>query len=129
MGSWKFRKTGPPDVQEICVLCKTRPQRARRRKDGVRYGSLCRECERSIYYPYKPVKERKIRNAGEGLTYHRYIYDKEDRCSCCGFIPEDPCQLDIDHIDGDHSNNDLINLQTLCANCHRLKTKKEREKL
>lgn len=32
------------------------------------------------------------------------------------------CQLDIDHVDGDHTNNNPINLQTLCANCHRLKT-------
>ena len=40
----------------------------------------------------------------------------------CGFVPMHPCQLDIDHIDGCHSNNDHDNLQTLCANCHRLKT-------
>ena len=45
-----------------------------------------------------------------------------DRCDRCGFIAENKCQLDIDHIDGDHSNNDPSNIQTLCANCHRLKT-------
>jgi hypothetical protein len=48
---------------------------------------------------------------------------KEDKCSRCGFVPEDMVQLDVDHIDGDRSNNDYLNLQTLCANCHRLKTK------
>jgi cytochrome c2 len=31
-------------------------------------------------------------------------------------------QLDIDHIDGNKRNNSKDNLQTLCANCHRLKT-------
>jgi 5-methylcytosine-specific restriction endonuclease McrA len=31
-------------------------------------------------------------------------------------------QLDVDHIDGNHANDDPSNLQTLCANCHRLKT-------
>jgi len=31
-------------------------------------------------------------------------------------------QLDVDHIDGDHRNNDPANLQTLCKNCHVLKT-------
>ena len=36
-------------------------------------------------------------------------------------------QLDIDHIDGNHSNNDESNLQTLCANCHRLKTHLNRD--
>lgn len=48
---------------------------------------------------------------------------KADKCSRCNFIPEDMVQLDVDHIDGDRSNNDPSNLQTLCANCHRLKTK------
>lgn len=60
---------------------------------------------------------------------------KKDNCERCGFVPEDPVQLDIDHIDADRSNNDPSNLQTLCANCHRLKTKafddwnKRREKV
>jgi len=44
-------------------------------------------------------------------------------CVLCG--PEiiyHPCQLDIDHKDGNRNNNNISNLQTLCANCHRLKT-------
>jgi 5-methylcytosine-specific restriction endonuclease McrA len=32
------------------------------------------------------------------------------------------CQLDLDHIDGNNTNNNIDNLQTLCANCHRYKT-------
>jgi hypothetical protein len=53
-------------------------------------------------------------------TGQRY---KKDHCEKCGFIAEDLVQLDIDHIDGNPSNNDTLNLQTLCANCHRLKSK------
>ena len=52
-------------------------------------------------------------------TYTRY---KKDHCELCGFIAVHRVQLDVDHIDGDHTNNDVENLQTLCANCHRLKT-------
>ena len=52
-------------------------------------------------------------------TYTRY---KKDHCELCGFIAIHRVQLDVDHIDGDHTNNDIDNLQTLCANCHRLKT-------
>lgn len=48
---------------------------------------------------------------------------KGDTCNACGFIPVDKIQLDVDHIDGNPSNNDPQNVQTLCANCHRLKTK------
>jgi len=43
-------------------------------------------------------------------------------CNECGFIAIHPCQLDVDHIDGNRTNNDLQNLQILCSNCHRLKT-------
>ena len=46
----------------------------------------------------------------------------KDQCERCGFIPEHLCQLDVDHKDADHKNNAPENLQTLCANCHRLKT-------
>ena len=51
-----------------------------------------------------------------------YIIHKKEVCALCGFIPKHPCQLDVDHKDGNHKNNKPENLQTLCANCHRLKT-------
>lgn len=47
---------------------------------------------------------------------------KKDVCEICGFIPVHRVQLDVDHIDGNKKNNEPANLQTLCANCHRLKT-------
>jgi 5-methylcytosine-specific restriction endonuclease McrA len=52
-------------------------------------------------------------------TYTRY---KKDYCELCGFVAIHRVQLDVDHIDGNHTNNKPDNLQTLCANCHRLKT-------
>ena len=75
--------------------------------DGRRlYASYCRSCAKGMH--------------GKKERLHRLI--KKDQCELCGFLPEHPCQLDLDHIDGDHSNNDPSNHQTLCANCHRLKT-------
>lgn len=35
----------------------------------------------------------------------------------------DPCMLTVDHIDNVHTNNNLANLQTLCACCHNYKTR------
>lgn len=51
-----------------------------------------------------------------------YNKNKKLVCSICGFQAQHPAQMDIDHIDGDHRNNDPENLQEICANCHRLKT-------
>ena len=70
-------------------------------KNGVRYyGKYCTSCRKNPY---------------------RRDYPR-DLCCMCGFIPIIPSQMDIDHIDGNHNNNDKSNLQVLCANCHRLKT-------
>jgi 5-methylcytosine-specific restriction endonuclease McrA len=55
-------------------------------------------------------------------VFYETMYKKKTYCELCGFKAEHSCQLDVDHVDGDHSNNNPDNLQTLCANCHRLKT-------
>jgi len=47
---------------------------------------------------------------------------KSDHCENCGFVALHAVQLDVDHKDGDGSNNLPENVWTLCANCHRLKT-------
>lgn len=73
---------------------------------------------RSERFILRAKKRFEILN-GKSLEYTKH---KKTFCENCGFIPIDKCQLDVDHIDGNHSNNNLENLQTLCANCHRLKT-------
>ncbi|MFD7510589.1 HNH endonuclease signature motif containing protein [Streptomyces sp. NPDC059853] len=45
----------------------------------------------------------------------------EDRCSGCGIPPwwrGQPLRLEVDHRDGDRSNNCPENLRLLCPNCH-----------
>ncbi len=43
-------------------------------------------------------------------------------CERCGFVPKHRCQLDVNHKNGDHTDNRAENLETLCSNCHRLVT-------
>jgi ribosomal protein L37E len=77
------------------------------------------------------VTESKGTNAYGQKTYGRsctscrktgYTIHKKNYCESCGFIAIHKVQLDVDHIDGNHKNNAVDNLRTLCANCHRLKT-------
>ena len=78
----------------------------------------------------RPQRSKGLGSSGIKL-YDRYCWKckeggyrthKKDHCESCGFIAEHPVQLDVDHIDGNHLNDDPCNLMTLCANCHRLKT-------
>ena len=45
---------------------------------------------------------------------------KESRCECCGNSEWNgkPIPTELHHIDGNHNNNALENLQILCPNCH-----------
>jgi len=56
---------------------------------------------------------------GKGVTQYRLKAFKmlEHKCDCCGYntVPE---VLQVHHIDRDHSNIDITNLQILCPTCH-----------
>lgn len=93
------------------------------RKRGSAYWT-CRTLERE--HAERGRRKRGIppRNLSTEPRRKPHVYSKHkgDTCAMCGFVPEHTCQLDVDHIDGDCTNDDPTNLQTLCANCHRLKT-------
>jgi hypothetical protein len=65
--------------------------------------------------------------------YHKYYvtkihierpwqFHKKEYCETCGFEAVHECQLTVDHIDGNRYNNEISNWQTLCHNCHALKS-------
>ena len=74
---------------------------------------------RKYYEKQKARANGGTKHQGKGNSYKKH---KGDRCEECGFVAKYSAQLDVDHIDGNHDNNDVTNLQTLCATCHRAKT-------
>ena len=95
-----------------CLLCKKNPPAiSGKNKDGsTRYKRRCEACVK---------RSRAIRLNGHRreMLRHKKMY-----CESCGFVAKNACQLDVDHKDGNRENQLPENLQTLCANCHRLKT-------
>ena len=57
--------------------------------------------------PHTGSSKLRIRLIKEGL--------KESKCEVCGCVES----LELHHINGNHQDNRLENLQILCANCHR----------
>lgn len=62
------------------------------------------------------------KSANARLNERPWKRHRKNFCEQCGFVAVHYSQLDVDHIDGNKSNNCEENLMTLCANCHRLKT-------
>ena len=85
---------------------------------------------RGLCHCGQPVRSKGRATSGQQIWDKRcwkcrindYRKHKKDHCEYCGFVAIHMVQLDVDHIDGDRTNNSIENLQTLCANCHRLKT-------
>lgn len=96
-------RTGGALIRKLCGCGNLAMSKGKDSQGRIRYGSKCRTCQ----------------------VYGRR--EKKNYCEQCGFIALDPVQLDVDHIDANPSNNDKSNLQTLCANCHRLKTKQNND--
>lgn len=95
-----------------CMYCgKPAAQSPLRLKSGrPKYLKRCEAC-------YRAHKASRVNGARQFKLTH-----KKPHCEACGFLAKHPAQLDVDHIDGNRLNNDPSNFQTLCANCHRLKT-------
>ena len=59
--------------------------------------------------------------------YKARIASRDKHCAICKAGSDTAGILELDHINGDRSNNSPKNLQTLCKECHKYKTTKQKE--
>lgn len=109
-------------IRPRCSCGKNCKPNGRTVNGDIKYYKLCSSCRTARELKYK--KDAPKSRADFSKWIRRF---KGDLCESCGFIPEHSCQLDVDHIDGSRDNNNIDNYQTLCANCHRLKTYKNKD--
>lgn len=104
---------------------KNRESYARHKESRVKRASDWRRDNPETYvatyqrYEAKPAVRK--RKQAYMVTYMRpWRAFLKDACEQCGFKPKDKRQLDVHHKDGNKTNEDPSNHETLCANCHRL---------
>lgn len=112
------------DDRPLCECGNLLKRQGAPRVDGTYgYYKSCSSCLRRKHKQGIPGRRGSKDRGHKGFVWRKlYGHLKGERCEECGFVPIHSCQLDIDHVDADRSNNDPSNLRTLCANCHRLKT-------
>ena len=70
-----------------------------------------------IFCKNSPVSRKTIRDY---IKRHKLLEYKCQSCGNKGFWLNQKMTLELHHIDGDETNNELTNLQYLCPNCHSL---------
>lgn len=90
-------------------------------KGRIMERGKCPKCSWRLLEPYENARGG-YRPTCQPCRARKYTMYKKPFCEQCGFKAINAIQLDVDHIDGDNTNNKISNLRTLCANCHRLKT-------
>jgi hypothetical protein len=114
--SASFYNLSKVKIKNKCLRC------SKNVKDSTK---LCRECENKSLLERWNVGENICTPSG-GIVKCVYAFLRKEHNSCtsCGWNKINPatgrCPLEIDHIDGDRSNNSKSNLRVLCPNCHSL---------
>lgn len=104
---------------ENCYYC----GQSMRAKRGQKF------CSQSCANESKTQERRQLilkdDNSLTSNAYKKFLIEEHgEKCMECGWDKINPitnkCPIELEHIDGDHTNNHLNNLKLLCPNCHSL---------
>jgi 5-methylcytosine-specific restriction endonuclease McrA len=97
--------------EKVKNLCKNRPENF-----WVKIGET-----RKQNHKQKILESEYSKLSFQSLRF-RILYEQEERCNNCGLTDwmGQPLVLELEHKDGNHSNNSRENLEMLCPNCHSL---------
>lgn len=110
-----------------CGGCKE-PFKPKKNSTGKYCSNKCQAtAQRALFIAdWKSGKVSGAKSHGAVSKHIRtYLFGKFDsKCHLCGWCEVNPhtnrIPLDVDHIDGDSTNNSEDNLRLLCPNCHSL---------
>lgn len=110
----------------ICLNCKIsfRPAYS---STGKYCNNKCQQEYQQNSYINEWLKGNKIGGTEENVSHRikKYLFKiNNNSCSKCGWNEinkySNKCPLQINHIDGNATNNKPFNLELLCPNCHSL---------
>ena len=105
-------------IKSSCLNCQKEFTYSPKQKRGLYCSNACRaEHVKNVY-----TRERYLTGQmTERATLRRYIVEDHGyKCAICGIADwqGNKISLQVDHIDGNPTNNMPSNLRMLCPNCH-----------
>ena len=106
-----------------CLNCNKEFDFKRMTKNKYCGHSCQQEFQRKEYIRLWKLGEKNgERGLGQtSLHIKKYLFEKyNNTCTCCGINSwnKKPIVLEVEHLDGDSTNNKEENLTILCPNCH-----------
>jgi hypothetical protein len=93
---------------------------------GGNYGTVYRHCARlgldTSHFIGQAHNAGNYTGKSKSNLNKRLVSERGHRCESCGLTEwlDKPIPLEVDHVDGNNTNNDDSNLRLLCCNCHAL---------
>jgi len=103
----------------VCKVCGEPNQMAYNKKSGLH----CGKCYDIEYHPYAAHRKDYCENQDGRLGFVcTWTHPTPEQLDVMGLVEDWKGHLDVDHINGDPSDNRPENCQTLCKCCHPYKT-------